>query len=215
MDPVTATIIGSILERLFVCCGGLLSMWLGFKLFSITVTDLSKAELSGHGLKFKAERIGPGVFFALFGAVLLLVSIVNPMSIKREDLGPIDKADAVRQPDATRSTAFRGAVPEPSAGVPAGLRAVNTLIQEFRSQPADASSLSGAGYTQAKAAVELLIAVQREYVDTRYGKGTFDIVLLMQRECQQTSSACTSYRADRAKADMMDKVLDYISTYVE
>jgi hypothetical protein len=47
------------LERIVVVLGGVLSMYLGFRLFQV------KAAVA----EFSVSRVGPGVFFAFFGCL--------------------------------------------------------------------------------------------------------------------------------------------------
>jgi hypothetical protein len=65
-------------ERLVIALGGILSIWLGYKLFSVAEI---KAESSGSFKSSVANitmtKVGPGVFFALFGAFVLYTGITT------------------------------------------------------------------------------------------------------------------------------------------
>jgi hypothetical protein len=65
-------------ERILVVAGGILCIFLGYRLFSI-----ARLQQSGSGkfktqvFEFTATKVGPGVFFALFGAYVLFTSLTT------------------------------------------------------------------------------------------------------------------------------------------
>lgn len=76
MDPLILTILTRALERLLVVLAGGLAIYLGYRLF----IDMPSAERgSGKvnlpgGISIFLSRVGPGVFFSLFGAVVIGLS---------------------------------------------------------------------------------------------------------------------------------------------
>ena len=70
-------------ERLFIVCFGGLSVYQGYKLFmaGFTNADSSMEASGGKSRKLKLTRIAPGIFFALFGATILVVSLLRPLDI--------------------------------------------------------------------------------------------------------------------------------------
>ena len=76
MDPLVATIVMRFVERLLVVGGGCLAIWCGYRLFLAMPSrerGAGKLELPG-GVSIHLSRVGPGVFFSLFGAVILGLS---------------------------------------------------------------------------------------------------------------------------------------------
>lgn len=77
MDPLILTIVMRGLERLLVVIGGGLAIYLGYRLF----LDMPSAERgSGKvnlpgGISIYLSRVGPGVFFSLFGAIVIGLSL--------------------------------------------------------------------------------------------------------------------------------------------
>src|SRR5262245_55616814 len=69
------------LERNFAVLIGGLTIYLGYRLFSLAPTD-KKAEgtvtLPG-GFKVNLSRVGPGAFFALFGGILIGIALLSPI----------------------------------------------------------------------------------------------------------------------------------------
>ena len=69
------------LERILVVCGGILCVYLGYLLFHIAVLKQESAGKFKSALfEFTATKVGPGVFFALFGAYILYGSLNHPIS---------------------------------------------------------------------------------------------------------------------------------------
>ena len=65
----------------------MLCLFLGYRLFVAYAADVTKAEITGKGFKFKAERVGPGIFFAAFGAAVLVYSLISPVHISQDYFG--------------------------------------------------------------------------------------------------------------------------------
>lgn len=70
-------------ERILVVLFGGLSIYLGYRLFfHLPMEKRSGGELTFPGMKIVLTRVGPGVFFAAFGSVVLLYSLTNPIRVK-------------------------------------------------------------------------------------------------------------------------------------
>jgi hypothetical protein len=67
------------IERLAVVLIGL-CLVLGWRLFSKNLDHSGRADLSHAGWRVSLQRIGPGTFFALFGAGVLIASLVQPIT---------------------------------------------------------------------------------------------------------------------------------------
>ncbi len=74
-------VLARITERLLIICSGVLLLFLGYKLFAkvVELGDL-KAEVP-RKFSFHMQRVGPGVFFALFGSSILLYSMTADLNI--------------------------------------------------------------------------------------------------------------------------------------
>jgi hypothetical protein len=76
MDPLILTIVTRAIERVLVVLAGALAIYLGYRLFR----DMPNAERgSGKvnlpgGISIYLSRVGPGVFFSLFGAIVIGLS---------------------------------------------------------------------------------------------------------------------------------------------
>jgi len=74
--------IGRAVERLIADSMFGVSLVLGWNLFRVGILHDQSAEASGNGWKIRLQKVGPGVFFAIFGAVGLIVSVQRPLDIK-------------------------------------------------------------------------------------------------------------------------------------
>jgi hypothetical protein len=74
---------GRAAERIIIIffCG--MSLWFGWKLFyRATDTADHSGDLTWKSFAFRFQKVGPGVFFALFGAVVLAIALRSPVEIK-------------------------------------------------------------------------------------------------------------------------------------
>lgn len=72
-------------ERIIAVLIGGFSIYLGYRLFFHLPFDTSqKGELVLPGVKIVLSRVGPGVFFGAFGALVLYYSLTTPVKIDKE-----------------------------------------------------------------------------------------------------------------------------------
>jgi hypothetical protein len=71
------------LERLIAVLIGAFCVYLGYKLFDKLPekSDSSGKTILPGGISIYFSRVGPGIFFALFGAVIIIYSIITQVSI--------------------------------------------------------------------------------------------------------------------------------------
>ena len=99
MDPISALVIARGLERLLIVAAGAAAMWMGWRLFlSLGEQASQEAEFSYKDLLIKFQRVGPGAFFALFGAAIIIVSISNPLRIVPGDISIENEASTSGNP---------------------------------------------------------------------------------------------------------------------
>ena len=83
-----------------IICG--MSIFLGYRLFVHGIIDTQKSDISFGGWKARLERVGPGIFFALFGMIGLVVAITHSFSINNTGTSSVlsslgGDADALRR----------------------------------------------------------------------------------------------------------------------
>ncbi len=110
MDSITALLLARGLERLVISLAGLAALWMGWRLFyQIQGQPSQQAEFSFKDIAIRLQRVGPGIFFALFGSAILIVSIANPLSIEGDRASTpasADEADVVAAGSSNRSVNY-------------------------------------------------------------------------------------------------------------
>jgi hypothetical protein len=85
-------------ERIIIALGGVLSIWLGYKLFSIAeIKADSNASFKSSAITISMTKIAPGVFFALFGAYVLYASITTKIETKGETHAVVSFTHTINQ----------------------------------------------------------------------------------------------------------------------
>ncbi len=76
--------LGVVATRLLQILAGVLLCVLGYKLFERVPASPGHAEITlGEHLKLNLSKLGPGVFFALFGAAVLIQALLSPLRFER------------------------------------------------------------------------------------------------------------------------------------
>jgi len=89
MDPVLLFV----LYRMLIVLGGILCIYFGYRLFYIVTTRQGDFRLkTGQNYEVRLSYVGPGVFFALFGAGVLAFSLINGITIKPTELGTNERS---------------------------------------------------------------------------------------------------------------------------
>jgi hypothetical protein len=73
--------LGRVLERLLICIFAGVSLGFGWNLFRVGVVGQQTADLSAMGWRVTLKRVGPGIFFAIFGAAVLSLSLRSPLNL--------------------------------------------------------------------------------------------------------------------------------------
>jgi hypothetical protein len=121
MDSELIAVAARHLERLLIVVAGGLSIYLGYRMFlaiprAAAETGEGKLELPG-GVSIYVTRVGPGVFFALFGAVILGLGLQHglKLEVREQRPGPVATTEAATgaAPVATvTERRFSSAVPD-------------------------------------------------------------------------------------------------------
>ena len=212
-DPVVWAVVGRIVERAIIAVGGILALWFGFRLFALTTEEKSTGQLEWGGLKFTAVRVGPGVFFAMFGALLLGYSLFSQVEVTSKIKQPQAGND---QPGAESSidnfTQYSGLFPSPEGEIPNFLKAANTLIGIAERSGTGAEKIAGMDFKRFLKAAPMLNEVQRRYVDRRFGMGTYDKMIEIKDHCARKTRACNDFASN---ADQYTTIMDIIATRLE
>jgi hypothetical protein len=120
-------------ERLLVVLVGALAVWLGFRLFMSLPQRREgegKLDLPG-GVSVYVSRIGPGVFFALFGTGLIAYAATQPVSY-RDDRGLLASEPAALAANAEGAPGARA-----YSGMTAGLAQTSGVSRPLGMDPAE------------------------------------------------------------------------------
>jgi hypothetical protein len=133
MDSELIAVAARHIERLLIVIAGGVSIYLGYRMFLAiprlaggAETAEGKFELPG-GVSIYVTRVGPGVFFALFGAVILGLGLYHGMTFEVREQRPAPVA-AVRTP--------------PHSAVPAEARNAGTGAAAAEAVPASAPGVT-------------------------------------------------------------------------
>jgi hypothetical protein len=83
MDIELVAVFARCAERLLIASGGVLALYFGYHLFLSRILKGQDAELQKGDLKIKLMKVGPGAFFAIFGSVIMIYGILNPLSFDK------------------------------------------------------------------------------------------------------------------------------------
>jgi hypothetical protein len=73
--------------RVLIVIGGILSIYFGYRLFYIDKQTQGDLQIKkGENYELRLRDVAPGVFFALFGALVLGFSLLNGLTFKSGDV---------------------------------------------------------------------------------------------------------------------------------
>jgi len=76
-------LIGRIVERLLIVLVGGMCVYLGYRLFDRAHQRQGELELKGQTSSLKLRDVAPGIYFALFGSLLLIVAVFIQLEIPK------------------------------------------------------------------------------------------------------------------------------------
>lgn len=87
MDPTLVAISAHSVERIFAVVMGGISIYYGFRLFLALPTETrSDGKINLPGMSVVLAKAGPGLFFAAFGALIVMVSLFKPISVDADSI---------------------------------------------------------------------------------------------------------------------------------
>ncbi|MDX2440288.1 MAG: hypothetical protein QNK40_07010 [Desulfobacterales bacterium] len=87
-------------ERILIVAAATICILLGYKLFKIVSQQESEGKFKLGNLSVTLTKVGPGVFFSLFGAYVLFHSVTHPliMTLPQNNSKPTTEQSAVKIP---------------------------------------------------------------------------------------------------------------------
>ena len=150
-------------ERILIVISGLVSLILGYGLFRLTYTrgGRSEAEMTarGGGFELSMKNVWPGVFFAAFGMIILVASVLTKVTVPN---GP-GVAAATNAPMAS----YQGGGLPPEDSKTRALKAITAMDAVLAQE--------GTNTTPNRVAImSALSAAQSGLIDVAYGQGSLD-----------------------------------------
>lgn len=95
--------------RMFIVCGGILSIYCGYRLFYISKEKQGELRVkTGANTELSMSDVAPGIFFALFGAAILVFCLLNGVTIKPSEMITTDRAVSNPESASFRNTETPG-----------------------------------------------------------------------------------------------------------
>ncbi len=169
MELPTIAVFAVAFERLFVVAAALTAIVLGWNLFTRAIVLNQSGSFSFGDWKVELKTVGPGVFFSLFGTIVLVYVLLRPAEYTvTPNAGP-------GHTYTLRALGVGGSADTIALGY---VRAVNTLIQiekQVSAQPpGSAADLTVAQVADLKSAVARLTEMRQALLVQKFGKAAFD-----------------------------------------
>jgi hypothetical protein len=198
MSSEEILVIGRVAERLFVCfCGGL-SIMAGYRLFRLGVVDPQSGELSGKGFKVNLQRCGPGVFFALFGTIILSLCLYQSLHLYEKP------SNDPTRPDLGSAVYYLG-----SGGTVTPFEICNsiTTLQRMGETNSDGSLvIQPQRLERVRTAVDILSGIKQKLIEQRFSAAELNLYKTNKMSMDQQDSALS--RAQRQRLDELSRWYD-------
>ncbi len=207
MDTLT-TLLPFILrgiERIIIDLAGVLSIYLGYRLFSIAMDATGELEASTQQFKLKMQRIAPGTFFALFGAAILIAGLYNSLSL--DAIGqPATQSEAIAGP-ARFSAKFADSTPpvaehEQERRALENIGKIFSLTQHYNASWS-ASTLDKQTFNQS---INELLLFREALIDRIFGEGAFQNYLAIASDGESKKSLSAP---DKSTHEQIAKLMEY------
>ncbi|MCQ8106287.1 hypothetical protein NP590_19435 [Methylomonas sp. SURF-2] len=135
------------LERITVVLIGGMSIYLGYRLFlAIPHQQDSEGRIRlPADISIVMVRIGPGVFFALFGVMAVCLSLIKPLQIQANSGNPVGNAESISYLQANQATDDSAARADARVLIRKEIEILNTLPQLLRQDLAEHERTSVVG----------------------------------------------------------------------
>ncbi|RLA49169.1 MAG: hypothetical protein DRR42_15895 [Gammaproteobacteria bacterium] len=191
MEPDQIVLVARAVERVAILFLAGLCIWAGYRLFFLVSKSKSEARLKGQDFELSLINVGPGVIFAMFGALVLITAIVS-------------SADVYTLSDSGNSVIRYG-----RTGLPQGDHLQEQIVALNRLR---IWSLENPELVKKMSDIDLAaIDDLRAYVfREKFGNGSFIEYQMISSECETNPSGCTKYLGSSGKSEWFEKAVDFI-----
>jgi hypothetical protein len=153
MDPMLLFIT----YRLLIVLGGILCIYFGYRLFYVVKTKQGEFRIkTGTAYELAISDVAPGVFFALFGAGVLVFSLLNGITIKPQTPATSSDSSSVTVPRPAEHAKAHEAGQPPTKAQAIEKRSTAVLTPEGAvPNPSDANALIEPSQTEKRAQKQL------------------------------------------------------------
>lgn len=81
------------------------TIYFGYKLFYLVTERQGKLQIEGKDTQIGLSDVGPGIFFALFGSLILIIALFTQPYIERKTTGENGQVDIHRTPASSNESA--------------------------------------------------------------------------------------------------------------
>lgn len=183
VDNELVVIIFRGIDRLLITIGGVISIWLGYKLFSKALPNDGTFDGGIGSWTVRMQNIAPGVFFALFGVCSLIFSISHPLSYDQKynsgdetHINHIVSDDNKGYEQSQYESKFSGVNLEkiPNLDVASELDILNSLVVIHKYKDRPVGSLTNEQMQKINLSFNRLYSFQIYLINKLFGQGSFD-----------------------------------------
>lgn len=171
-------------ERLLIVLGAIASIYFGYRLFMAGIFEEQRAEIEAERVKIRLQSVGPGVFFSLFGSIILIFGVMNKLSPT-----PLILSDSKDQASCVDSAQlgynYFDSGPDAISFAQNGILAINKIAEMLPSDRSD--SFSAEEWFELRQPLRDLLALRDNYLVLQYVDLPTPEALEKLRERQQSA----------------------------
>lgn len=204
MDAELVFALARSLERLGIVAVAGLSIWAGFRLFQVASESEANANIEGHGIKLSLTRVGPGVFFSLFGSIVLIYALASPVKLPIHNKNKDNQSQGLAGDhvnygmDGKNNLTYKAAM--------GALNRIRLLADQAKLNSLDKNELN-----QLIEAAAGLTSAEECLIDAEFGQGAYAEYKMVLSLCTQSPAQCDSYLKIKQKKEWYEKVDEFNS----
>lgn len=209
LDPLVLTILSRAIERCLIVVAAVACLCWGYRLFMTVTSNVSNAYAEGLGYKIRLDGIGPGIFFAIIGAGILINSIINSVSI--ENTPTEDRKSVITS---IHTTTYRGGQEDVRGEFPDHFKAINTLV-DIGNRRKSWQEFSDMDKLLIDKSIIHLKIVQGILVDQIAGSGAYNAYHAMEKDCRSNARACQDLKNNLDRNNIYESIRDMINNKID
>jgi len=181
------------IERLLIIVGAIFSLWVAQRIYTETQQQLGEAFIKTDTITIELKKVGPSTFFALFGTIILVISLYQTLevsntskttSLKGEDI-ITESTETYRYLSDKKHTRLKEELKE----INSTFLAIASFETSLRSHTA---SFTKSEEVEIADLIRKLDGVPATFVDVIYGKGMYEKYDSATNSCLMGLKECES-----------------------